>query len=66
MQLCRDWAFSVGHWRLSVYPSGKPPASRAPSALVGILSLERRARSEYPKNVTIFGLPPLIRGLHIV
>src|SRR5438093_10136687 len=32
----------------------------------GILSRERRARPEYQKNVTIFGLPPLIWGLHIV
>ena len=55
------WALDVE--RLS---SGKPPASRAPPALGGILSLERRARPDYPKNVTIFDLPPLIRGLHIV
>src|SRR5206468_7801535 len=60
----------VQRWALDVerLSSGKPPASHAPPALGGgnTEPRGRRARPEYPKNVTIFGLPPLIRGLHIV
>src|SRR6266487_1723932 len=67
MQLSRDWAFSVERWTLSVYLQGKPPASHAPPALGK--NTEPRAQStarSTRKNVTIFGLPPLIRRLHIV
>src|SRR5437762_13300341 len=54
----------VQRWTLSVYlQANRLRRMHRPLSGGNTEPRGRRARPEYPKNVTIFGLPPLIRAL---